>query len=151
MNKGLSSLQLQKCIGENDWAAARSFRNTYFFDPQGIEDPYTWTFEHPNYCHYILYEKDVPVGYAHIQIWPDSRAAIRIIVVSYEHRDRGLGKHMLERIEEELHTEGIKSIHTESTPEAVNFYMRLNYQPMPFNDPDGYESGPNDIALGKEF
>jgi len=29
------------------------------------------------------------------------------------------------------------------------FYKGLGYQAMPFDDPDGYEGGPDDIAMGK--
>lgn len=52
-------------------------------------------------------------------------------------------------IENWLKREGYISLHTEASPMALEFYKKLNYTPTPFNDPDGYEGGPEDIALGK--
>jgi hypothetical protein len=52
-------------------------------------------------------------------------------------------------IEKWLRLEGYKSIHTESSPEVLKFYQAINYIEMPFNDPDGYEGSPDNIAMGK--
>ena len=52
-------------------------------------------------------------------------------------------------IEKWLLLEGYKSIHTESSPEALKFYQAINYVKMPFDDPDGYQGSPDDIEMGK--
>jgi len=52
-------------------------------------------------------------------------------------------------IEKWLRLEGYKSIHTESSPEALKFYQAINYVKMPFDDPDGYEGDPSDTPMGK--
>lgn len=43
----------------------------------------------------------------------------------------------------------IKSVHTQSSPAALGFYKQRGFKPMPFKDPDGYESSPDDSAMGK--
>jgi len=88
-------------------------------------------------------------GYAHIQLWPESRAAIRIIVLNVMHRNQGFGRQFLEWIENWLKIKGYRSIHTESSPDAVQYYEHLGYKVMPFNDPDGYESDSRDTPMGK--
>ncbi len=52
-------------------------------------------------------------------------------------------------MEKWLKVRGYRSLHTESSPAAVFFYEKQKYVKMPFNDPDGYESDPQDTPMGK--
>lgn len=137
------------CTHFDEWDAAKQFRQKYFFDKVPIKDPYEWTFNHKDHIHLILYEGVDIIGYAHIQLWPESRAAVRIIVVDDNKRGRGFGGQFLNWIEVWLKAKGYKSIHTESSPDAVRFYKNQAYTEMPFNDPDGYEGDERDTPMGK--
>ena len=44
------------CLLEEEWAAAKAMRQKYFFDKVSIEDPYGWTFDHPDHKHLVLYQ-----------------------------------------------------------------------------------------------
>jgi GrpB-like predicted nucleotidyltransferase (UPF0157 family)/GNAT superfamily N-acetyltransferase len=150
LNKsGFNRLRFVICTHHTEWKAAKHFRNKYFFEPNKIEDPYTWTFDHKNHKHFILYKGVNIVGYAHVQLWPENRAALRIIVIDEKEQGKGYGKEFMSLIEKWLRLEGYKSIHTESSPEALKFYQAINYVKMPFDDPDGYEGSPDDIEMGK--
>ena len=146
---GLNRLRFVFCTHINEWDAAKNFRQKYFFDKVPIKDPYEWTFNHKDHIHFILYEGVDIIGYAHIQLWPESRAAVRIIVVDDNKRGRGFGGQFLNWIEVWLKAKGYKSIHTESSPDAVRFYKNQAYTEMPFNDPDGYEGDERDTPMGK--
>ncbi|WPY00704.1 Putative GrpB family GrpB nucleotidyltransferase [Candidatus Trichorickettsia mobilis] len=82
-----------------EWQAAKHFRDTYFFGSHGIDDPYTWTFKHEEHAHLVLYQGVEIVAYAHIQFWPDKRAAIRIIATDENKRNQSFGSKFLELIE----------------------------------------------------
>lgn len=146
---GFSSLRVLKCTDSTEWSAAKNFRQKYFFDNVSISDPYTWTFDHPNHVHLICYQGSEIIGYAHIQLWTEARAAIRIIVLDQKQRNQGLGRQFLGYIEKWLKRQNYKSIHAEASPEAVTFYKKLGYTSMPFNDPDSHENDPRDIPMGK--
>lgn len=146
---GYKGTTINFCAHDAEWEAAKKFRQTYFFDKVPLEDPYTWTFTHPDHVHLVFYQGRSIVGYAHIQLWPDQRAAIRIIVINESHRKQGLGRQFLMFLEKWLKSKNYKSVHTESSPEAVPFYRKMGYVNMPFDDPDGYEGGPQDAPLGK--
>jgi GNAT superfamily N-acetyltransferase len=139
----------QKKLTPQEWKAARYFRDKYFFGPNGIEDPYTWTFQHDEHVHFILYQDADIIGYAHIQRWPEHRVALRIIVIDKHQRNNNSGSVLLQFIEKWLKTLGIKSIHTESRKSSLGFYLKNGYIDMPFDDPEGHESHPDDIPLGK--
>lgn len=142
-------IRIMKCTHHAEWDAAKKLRNTYFFDPLAIADPYTWTFDHKDHTHLILYQGMEIIGYAHIQFWPGSRAALRIIVIDEQYRHHGLGSQFLQLCEKWLKKQGIKSLHDEARPSAVSFYRKNGYIEMPFNDPSGEPASVHDIAMGK--
>jgi pimeloyl-ACP methyl ester carboxylesterase/GNAT superfamily N-acetyltransferase len=129
--------------------AATQFRQRYFFDRVPIKDPYLWTFDHKDHLHFILYKESDIVGYAHIQLWPDHRAALRIIVIDERVRGQGMGKYLMDFCEQALKAQGITLLQTEASPAAYSFYKKLGYIEMPFNNPDGEPTHPNDRAMGK--
>lgn len=137
------------CMHEKEWEAARTFRQKYFFDKIPIADPYTWTFDHQDHVHLVLYKGARIVGYVHLQLWQDQRAALRIIVIDEPFRHQGLGEQFLALCERWLKQQSFKVVHTQASPAAYPFYLKYGYTKMPFNDPDGYESDPRDIDLGK--
>lgn len=142
---GYQALTVNFCMHDQEWSAAKDFRAQFF----KTDDPYTWTFDHKDHHHIVLYKGIDIVGYSHVQLWADKRAALRIITIDSSNRGQGYGSKFLQLIEKWLALHDYKSIHTQSAPHAVNFYKKSNYMPMPFNDPDSYESSPHDIPLGK--
>lgn len=146
---GFNGIRMLKCNDNTGWAAAKHFRDTYFFGPHGIEDPYTWTFNHEEHAHLVLYQGTEIVAYAHIQFWPDKRAAIRIIATDENKRNQSFGSRFLKLIEKWLKSSGVKSIHAESRQSSLRFYLKNGYTEMPFDDPENHESDPNDVPVGK--
>ena len=121
----------------------------YFF--KSNTDPYTWTFDHPEHAHLVLYQGVEIIGYAHIQFWPEQRTALRIIVIDENYRQHGLGSQFLQLCEQWLKSQGIKSLHDEARPNVVGFYRKNGYAEMPFEDPSGEPPSPHDIAMGKKL
>lgn len=146
---GFHRVRMMKCTHLAEWEAAKNFRQTFFFTPAGIQDPYTWTFDHPEHLHLILYQGVDIAGYLHVQLWPDHRAALRILVVDPLLQGKGLGCQFLAMLEPWLKTLGVRSIHDEARPDAVPFYLKCGYSEMPFNDPTGEPPSPHDTAMGK--
>ena len=146
---GFNGLRIVKALTPREWACAKHFRDTYFFGPHGIDDPYTWTFDHSEHAHLILYQGIEIIGYAHIQFWSDKRAAIRIIAIDEDKRSKNTGSTFLVLIEKWLKSLGVKSIHAESRQSSLGFYLKNSYADMPFDDPEGHESDPNDVPVGK--
>ncbi|WCR57404.1 GNAT family N-acetyltransferase [Rickettsia asembonensis] len=76
---------------------------------------------------------------------------MRIIVIDELKRNNNFGSKFLELCEEWLKSKNYKTLHAESSPAALEFYRKNGYMEMPFNDPDGYESLPDDTAMGKKL
>ncbi len=146
---GFNQLRLRLPLTSSEWQTVRYLRQTYFFDRVHIDDPYTWTFQDATHIHFVFYLGTTIIGYAHIQLWPENRAALRIIVIEESHRNLGFGSELLRLSERWLTQQNIKELLVQSSPEAYQFYCQHNYVAMPFNDPDGYETDPRDIEIGK--
>lgn len=146
-----NSIRMMKCTHYAEWEVAKRLRNKYFFAPLSISDPYTWAFDHPEHVHLVFYQGVEIIGYAHIQFWPEHRAALRIIVIDEDYRQHGLGSQFLQLCEQWLKKQGIKSLHDEARPNVVSFYRRNGYTEMPFEDPSGESPSPHDIAMGKKL
>lgn len=148
---GFDGLRMVQALTDREWEAVRQLRQKYFFDRVPISDPYTWTFKHAEHVHFVLYKGSKIIGYAHIQLWSDKRSALRIIVIDEPFRRSGLGGDFLKMCERWLKEQGILKLQIQSSPEAYKFYCKHAYVHMPFNDPDGHESDPRDIEIGKIF
>lgn len=148
---GFNGLRVVKALTPREWEAVRHFRQFYFFGKAGLVDPYTWTFEHPEHVHFVLFQGSDIIGYAHLQLWPEARAALRIIVIDEAKRNHQCGSQLLALCEKWLKQQGYQSLHLESSPEALRFYRRYGYLDMPFDDPNGYEGCAQDIAVGKKL
>ena len=144
---GFDGWRIVKALTDREWDAVRALRNRYFFKTK--EDPYTWTFTHQDHIHFVFYKNAEIIGYAHLQLWHENRAALRIIVIDERYRKLGFGTQFLRLCERWLLHQGFKTLHIQSSKDAYPFYRRHGYTEMPFNDPDGYEGDPRDIEIGK--
>ncbi len=148
---GFKEVCIRACSHYDEWRAARQFRQKYFFDRVPVLDPYTWTFDHKDHIHFILYQGIDIVGYVHLQLWPEQRSAMRIIVIDESYRNKGLGTHFLKQCERWLKHQGFKILQIESSKEAYSFYCKNGYAQVPFNNPDGEATHHEDIAVGKRL
>lgn len=144
---GFDGWRMVKALTDREWATVRTLRQKYFFTSN--VDPYTWTFEHKDHVHFVFYKNADIIGYAHLQLWAECRAALRIIAIDERFRNRGFGSQFLKLCERWLCHQGFKMLLIQSSPEAYKFYCQHEYVKMPFNDPDGYVTDPRDIEIGK--
>lgn len=144
-------LRLMQCSHYAEWDAAKLLRQEVLFDLLPLTDPYTWTFNHPEHVHLVLYQGVDIVGYVHIQLWPDSRAALRMFVIDRAYRQHGWGSHFLQHCEQWLKRQGVKTLHSEVRADTVRFYQNNGYTEMSFNDPNEAPPSPQGIAMGKNL
>lgn len=145
---GFDKLRLMHCTHYAEWEAAKLYCQKYFFDKVPITDPYTWTFNHAEHTHFVLYKGTQIIGYAHLQHWPNQRAVMHIIVIDEVLRNQQYGSYLLELCEKWLKLQSVKSLHVQSSPQAYNFYCRHDYTEMSFDAPNRNE---DEIAVLSEL
>ncbi len=144
---GFDGWRMVQALTDREWLTVGNLRQKYFL--KSNEDPYTWTFKHKDHIHFVFYKNSDIIGYTHLQLWPENRAVLRMIVIDESYRNRGFGSQFLKLCERWLCHQGFKIILVQSPPAAYKFYLHLEYVKMPFNDPDGYETDSKNIEIGK--
>jgi GNAT superfamily N-acetyltransferase len=136
-----------QALTAREWAAVRRLRQDYFFKSQ--PDPYIWTFDRKDHIHFAFYKNTDIIGYAHLQLWPHHRTALRIIVIDKLYRNQGYGSQFLKLCERWLTHQGYHKLLVQASRTAYPFYAKNGYIEMPFDDPDGHPTDPNDTGMGK--
>jgi GrpB-like predicted nucleotidyltransferase (UPF0157 family)/predicted GNAT family N-acyltransferase len=144
---GYEGYRIVKALTDREWTAVRTLRNQNFF--QSKADPYTWTFDHKDHVHFVFYKNADIIGYAHLQLWPEKRAIMRIIVIDERYRRRGFGSQLLQLCERWLCHQGFQKLLVQSSQKASPFYRKYGFTEMPSNDPDGHPVDARDIEMGK--
>lgn len=144
---GLNGWRMVRALTDREWAAVRAFRLKYFF--KSNVDPYTWTFERKDHVHWVFCKNDQIIGYIHLQLWPEERGYLRIIVIDEPHRKLGYGSQLLGLCERWLLHQGYKKLMVQSSPASYPFYLAHGYSEMPLNDPNGHKTDARDIEMGK--
>ncbi len=139
--------RMVQALTNREWASVFDLRQKNFF--KSNPDPYTWTFTHKDHIHFVFYKNSEIIGYAHLQLWAENRSALRIITIDENFRRLGYGSLFMKLCERWLYQQGFTVLLIQSSQNAYKFYCSLGYVEMPFNDPDGYETDPQDIELGK--
>jgi GrpB-like predicted nucleotidyltransferase (UPF0157 family) len=116
---GFNGLRFVICTHYREWDAVKKFRNQYFCELNAAKHPfaptktsvdnYTWTFDHVDHKHVVLYKGMDIIGYAHIQLWPEKRATLHIIIIDKKYQGKGYGKTLMALIEKWMGLEGYKS------------------------------------------
>jgi GrpB-like predicted nucleotidyltransferase (UPF0157 family)/GNAT superfamily N-acetyltransferase len=144
---GYDGWHMVQALMNREWAAVRRLRQDCFF--KSNPDPYTWTFDKKDHIHFVFYKNTDIIGYAHLQLWPHHRAALRIIAIDERYRNRGYGILFLKQCERWLSHQGYKKLLVQASKTAYPFYAKNGYTEMPFDDPDGHPTDPNDTGMGK--
>jgi len=84
---GFDGWRMVKALTDREWATVRAIRQNFFF--KSNIDPYVWTFERTDHMHFVFYKNSDIIGYTHLQLWAEGRAALRIIVIDENYRNRG--------------------------------------------------------------
>jgi GrpB-like predicted nucleotidyltransferase (UPF0157 family) len=144
---GFDGWRIVKALTDREWKSVHNFRNKVFF--KSNDDPFSWTFEHKNHVHFVFYKNAEIIGYVHLQLWPECRAVLRMIIIDENNRNLGFGSQFLKLCERWLTHQGIKTLLVHSSQEMAKFYLNRGYVEMPFNDPNDFETNSKDIDLGK--
>ncbi len=144
---GFDGWRMVQALTDREWSAVRNLRQQYFFKLK--VDPHTGKFKGKDHIHFVFYKNAEIIGYAHLQFWPEHRAALRIIVIDEPYRNLGFGSQFLKLCERWLDQQGFKKLFVRCSQQAYKFYCNHGYVQMPFNDPDEYETSLQDIEMGK--
>jgi len=143
----LNNLIINLCSNNREWQEYHRIRKEQIFDPLDIEyNPNHSSITANNHYHFVLYKAKEIVATAHIEFLNEREAALRSLAVDKPYQKRGFGKYMMQFLEDWLKNRNIKILKMHARPSAEDFYCKLGYINMEFNDTSIQK---NYIDLGK--
>ncbi len=144
---GYDGWRIVQALTDREWRAVCILRKQYFFNLK--TDPYTWTLEHKDHIHFVFYKNSEIIGYAHLQLWTEGGAILRMIVIDKSNRNLGFGSRLLGLCERWLSQQGCKKIVVQTPKKSYAFFHLHEYREMPFDTLEDNENDPQGIQMGK--
>jgi GrpB-like predicted nucleotidyltransferase (UPF0157 family)/N-acetylglutamate synthase-like GNAT family acetyltransferase len=87
-----------------------------------------------NHFHFILYKGTEIVTVAHVEFLNKNEAVIRSLATDEPYKMKGYAKHMMKLLEKWIKSQGRNIIKLHANPNAEDFYRKLGYDDMEFDD-----------------
>lgn len=108
---GFDKLRMLHCTHYEEWEKAKVIREKYFLDKFKSSDPDTWTFDHPEHVHFVIYQGTRIIGYVHLQLLPEQREVVlRLLIIDEPFRKKNIDSKILTLCEKWIKTKGYNSI-----------------------------------------
>jgi GrpB-like predicted nucleotidyltransferase (UPF0157 family)/GNAT superfamily N-acetyltransferase len=133
---GFDKLYLRFVTHHAEWEAYHRIRKELLFDGTKIKyDPNHVSIKYPQNRHFVLYKGADIIGVAQVEFLSLSEAVLRPFAIDTPYQNQGLGSQFLLMIEKWIKQQGREIIRLNAEPKALNFYQRLGYSFMKFDDP----------------
>ena len=119
-------IEIRQIESKNDFENAIALQLDVFSGEQGISRSDCLA-GNDTALHIVAIEGDLAVGTARITIRHNRTADLARIAVSPAYRDRGLGRRLVQKLEEIARTEGITELELQPHQFLENFYSGLGY------------------------
>lgn len=150
LNKAnFDGLMINFCTHINEWEAYHRIREKLLFSPLNIK----YDRNHPtiyanNHFHFVMYKGTEIVSVAQVELVDEVAAILRSMATDTPYQRCGYGSKLLVFIEQWLKSKGVKIVKAHAELKAQNFYRKLGYIDVKFDDVSISNST---IKLGKTF
>lgn len=133
---GFNRLRFLKCAHYTEWEAYHQIRDEQIFSPIYIDyDRNHPTITAENHFHFVLCQGTQIVSTAHVEFLNAHEAALRTLATDAPFQNQGFGKALVTLLERWVKLQGREILKTHARLKAEDFYRRLGYNDMPFDDP----------------
>lgn len=122
----LDQIKVEVTEFESRLEAIRSVRERVFIDEQHIDRDLEWDDRDPLCKHALVTIADEPVATGRIDLQKNGK--IGRVAVLAEYRRRGLGRRIMEALENFANQQGLEKIWFHAQQSAIPFYLQLGYQ-----------------------
>jgi GNAT superfamily N-acetyltransferase len=133
---GFNELDLRCVLTENEWFHYHRIRKAEIFDrsPHLNYDYNHPSITNPNCQHYVFYKGASIIGVICLDHLNDTDIAFRMVAVDGDLKNLGYGTHLIQQAEDITRTRNYKKILLHAYVGSYNFYQRLGYIEMEFNE-----------------
>ncbi|RZV12316.1 putative GNAT family N-acyltransferase [Natrinema hispanicum] len=107
---------------------AFAVRHTVFVEEQGVDEELEYDTHDETATHFVAYDSDEPIGAARLREYADSVGKVERVAVRESRRRSGVGRALMERLEDHAETLGFVTLKLHSQTQAADFYRSLGYE-----------------------
>ena len=144
---GWDGIKLVIALTPLEWKEYHRIRREQIFVPINV----VYDENHPiltaeNNFHFVLYKGTKIVCVTHVEFLNEMQAAIRSLATDEPYKRNGYGTYMMKMLEKWIKSQGHNIIKIHANPNAEDFYRKLGYVEMEFDD---FSISKETIDLGK--
>lgn len=133
---GFNDLTINFPIHHQEWEDYHRICEQQIFNSiQVVYDRNHPTFTAENHYRFVLYKGTKIVSIAHVEFLNDQIAALRALATDTPYKKLGYATHMMQLVEKWVQHQGREVIKMHARPSAENFYRKLGYVNVIFDDP----------------
>ncbi|MGD0465894.1 MAG: bifunctional GrpB family protein/GNAT family N-acetyltransferase [Gammaproteobacteria bacterium] len=147
---GFNNFNINFCMHDNEWATYHRIREEQIFNTINTAyDRNHSSITAENNYHFILYKGINIVAVAHVELLQDGiTIALRSLATDSQYKKQGCGRYIMQTLEKLGKYQKQQFIKMHARLSAEQFYRKLGYVDMPFDDPSIQKEY---IDLGKEL
>ena len=123
-----NELEVRVADTERTREDAFDVRQTVFVDEQGVDEEIEYDDHDETATHFVAYDGDDPIGAARLREYEPGVGKVERVAVLESRREEGVGRAVMEVLEERAQTEGFESLKLHSQSHAAEFYRSLGYE-----------------------
>lgn len=113
---------------EHEREDAFAVRRTVFVDEQGVDEELEYDEHEETATHFVVYDGDEPIGAARLREYEAGVGKVERVAVLESRREDGVGRAVMDAVEERARVEGLESLKLHSQTHAAGFYRSLGYE-----------------------
>ena len=121
---GYDGYRCVQALTDREWKTVHSLR----------KDPLEDSFKQKDHIHFVFYKNAEVIGYAHLQLLPESKAILQSIAIDKPYQKLGFGSQLLQLCERWLSHQGVKTLLVQAPKTAYIFYSTHGYLDISSND-----------------
>jgi len=124
----MDELEVRVADTEREREDAFAVRHEVFVEEQGVDDTLEYDAHDETATHFVAYDGDKPIGAARLREYADGVGKVERVAVHASRRDTGVGRALMERLEQHAETVGFDTLTLHSQTQAADFYRTLGYE-----------------------
>lgn len=107
---------------------AFTVRRQVFVEEQGVPEELELDEHDAGATHFVAYDGGEPIGAARLRDLDGTTGKVERVAVLAERRGEGLGRRLMDRLEDTAREQGLETLTLHSQTHAADFYEHLGYE-----------------------
>lgn len=124
----MSDYEVRRLDWDEAFDDAYDVRRDVFIDEQDVPEEMELDGDDEDAIHFVAYDDGHPVGTARLRLVDEDTGKAERVSVRKEYRKEGLGRLLMEALEDEARQRGCSEIHLHGQTQVEDFYAALGYR-----------------------